>query len=168
MSPASLLWAALARLGERAAWTFVEVFLATFAVATSIDATTPQAAAAAGVAAAIAVVLAGIPDPPVGLPFVLDLFYRVARTFGQSVLAALSGVVVFDWTLDLVTGAVLLAVPAVAAAVKGLVFGRMIGDRTSAATVPASVESRLADPAAFLAGNSFHAGGYVPPVSEKG
>lgn len=137
-TPTRLLWAALVRLGEKTAWTFAEVFLATFAMASSIDGTTLEAGAVAAAAAALTALANGLPDTPAGLPLALDLAYRVVRTTAATALPVIAAVPLYDWTVNLWTGAVLLAGPPVAALLKGWGASKF-GART-AATLTTSIE----------------------------
>lgn len=140
----------LLNYAERVFWTFVQTFL-TYALAQSVlDWDTAQAAAAAGAAAALTVLLGIITDwkVPTDLPAGVLAMVRVLRTWLASVITLVlstGDLSAAGWKVALVA-----SVPAVLAAVKVLATERLSGSGTPA-TLPASADL-LALPGSYTLG----------------
>lgn len=136
------VWASLLKLLEKTVATYVQVFIglllmSEYSDVIRIDA--GKAAAIAAIPAALTVVANGLPAVPIGLAFVPDLVFRTIRTYVASFLGLLLAVPVFNLSVDALQAAMLGAVPAALAVVKGLVATHF-GSPDTAALLPADVD----------------------------
>lgn len=138
---------AVLALLEKAALTFLQVFVTALLAGGSIDVSTAQAAIIGGIAAAITVIANGIPAITPTLPFWLDLLLRTVRTYVAAFVAFLLALPVLDLSYSTLAAASAAALPAVLAVVKGAVASR-IGEPDSAALLPAKYDPPPLEPAA--------------------
>jgi hypothetical protein len=140
------------QLLEKVFWTFVQVYVAAVLAAGSLDFTGSLPWIVAGIAAALTVLANGIPELT-GLPFGLDLLYRLTRTFvvsWASLFAGALAALVIAPGDDLRTVAVMVtaaasaaawgAIPAVLTVIKGLAAHFLPGGTGSAALLPSKVD----------------------------
>lgn len=135
MTPTTSPWAWVVTLAEKAGTTFLEVFLASWLAADALGASTAEAAALAGLAAAATVIANGLPVVPAGLPFVVDLVLATARTFAAAFLAYVGGAPILSLDYDLAVAAATAAIPAALAVAKGLLSSRL-GSAASTRLLP--------------------------------
>lgn len=127
-------------LAEKALTTYVEAFIGLLVLGQTIGASTAQAAAIAAIPAAITVVANGLPIVSVGMPFYVDLGFRTARTYVAAFLGYLVGLPYFSVDVSVFVAAAASALPTALAVLKGGLLGRNVGDRTTAAVLPASAD----------------------------
>lgn len=129
----------IAAIAEKAIATYVEAFI-TLLLVHPLGASTAQSAAIAAIPALLTFLLASIPTVPAGLSFWWDLFFRTARTFAVTWLGFLLAIVPFH--LDRSVGlASLAAAGSAALAVLKAGLASFIGNRQSAALLPAKVDT---------------------------
>lgn len=138
---------ALLSLLEKAALTFLQVFVMTLSVGGALDVSTAQAAIIAGIGAAVTVIANGIPATVPDLPFWLDLALRTIRTYVAAFVAYLLALPALDLSYSTLAAASAAALPAVLAVVKGAVASRL-GEPGSAALLPARYDPPPLEPAA--------------------
>lgn len=129
----------LATLAEKVVWTYVQALIALLLVGggLSADGLTTDLAIAA-LPAALTVVANGIPMVPAGLPFAVDLVFRVLRSAAATFLGFLLAVPTFNLDVSTLRAAGTAALVAVLVVVKGAAASK-IGDPATPATLPASL-----------------------------
>jgi hypothetical protein len=116
--------------------TYVQAFVGLLLIGDAIDVSTAQAAAIAAIPAALTVVANGMPITIVGLPFWIDLVYRVARTYVVGFVGLIVAVPVFRLDYAILQAAAYGAIPAALAVIKGALASR-VGEKGTPAMVPA-------------------------------
>lgn len=126
---------------ERLFWTFVQTYIAYGLAQETLDLTFSEAAAMAGAAACLTVLLGTLTDWafPTNLPFAVLGMLRVIRTLAVSTLTILLTAPVLDLSVDGWKVALIGSLPAVFTAIKVLAAER-IGASTPA-TLPAKVDA---------------------------
>lgn len=125
-----------ANLVEKVVLTFVEAFVAFLLMGGLLDVDAAQAAAMAGIAAALTAFANSLPVVPAGQPFYVDLLFRTIRTYLATFIGILVSVPVFSLDTGALQAAAIGALPAALTVVKGLV-ARKVGDPDTAALLPA-------------------------------
>lgn len=141
---------ALAVLSEKTASTYVQAFITALLIGSAIDVSTGQAAALAAIPAALTIVMNGLPGVPVGLPFYVDLTFRVLRTYVAGFLGFLVAMPTFRLSYSILQAAAAGALPAALAILKGGLASQ-VGDPASAALLPASVDPAEGTPVGLAA-----------------
>lgn len=131
------------QLTEKAAATFVQAFLGVLIVGSSMGTSTAQAAAIAALPTALTVVANGLSQINPKLPLAVDVLYRTVRTYVVSFLGFLLAMPTFHLDYSAAVAASSSALPSAMAVVKGAVAS-FIGDRSSAALLPAAADTRAA------------------------
>lgn len=142
MSPALTLTApvnAFVLLIDKVVSTYVQVFIGLLLVGDAINASTAQMAAMAAIPAALTVVANGLPVTITGLPFWIDLIYRVARTYVVGFIGLLVAVPVFHLDYAILQAAATGAIPAALAVIKGAIASR-VGEQGTPALIPAKYD----------------------------
>jgi hypothetical protein len=110
---------------EKAASTYVQVFITAWLAADTLGIGTAQAAGLAAIPAALTVIANG-----------LGLTLRTLRTYAVSVIGFLVALPVFDLEISTLQAALLAGVPAALAVIKGGLASQ-VGDPESPALLPA-------------------------------
>lgn len=131
------------QLLEKVVFTWLEAYLGLMLI-DPFGLNSSQKAAFAAIPAALSVLTAGI-TIPAGLPYVVDLAARVMKTGVQTFIAALLAAPVFSFKPEILEAAWGATLPAMLAVLKGGV-ARFVGQESSAALLPASVDKPVAQP----------------------
>lgn len=129
----------IATLAEKVLWTYVQAVIVLLLAGGGLNAdglTTDLAIAA--LPAALTVLANGIPQAPAGLPFAVDLLWRVVRSGAAAFIGFLLAVPVFNLDATTLRAAGSAALVAVLVVVKGAIASKL-GDPATPATLPASV-----------------------------
>jgi hypothetical protein len=126
-------------LVEKAGWTYVQSFLAVLTIGSGWHIAVTTQLAVAALPAALTVLANGLPLlAPVGLPYMVDLGYRIVKTAAAAFLGVLLAQPVFHLTASVGRSALCAAGAAVLVIVKGVV-AKQLGQPTPA-TLPLSVD----------------------------
>lgn len=139
MSPALTLTApvnAFVVLIDKVVSTYMQALVGLLLIGGAINASAAEAAAIAAIPAALTVVANGLPITIAGLPFWIDLIYRVARTYVAAFVGLLIAVPVFHLDYAILQAAAYGAIPAALAVMKGALASR-VGQVGTPALVPA-------------------------------
>lgn len=119
--------------------TYVQAFITLLIIHDTIGADVVQSAAIAAIPAALTVVMNALPSVPLGLPFYVDLAYRVLRTYIATFLGLLVAMPVFRLDFTATVAVATAALPAALAVLKGALAAR-VGNGQTAALVPAKYD----------------------------
>lgn len=126
---------------EKVTWTYIQA-LTVLLLAGTAGFTTTMAIAA--LPAALTVLANSLPQVSAGLPFTVDLVFRIVRTAAVSFLGFLLAAPTFSLDYSVLHAAALAAGMSVLAVVKGAAASR-IGQLDTAALMPASLEPTASD-----------------------
>lgn len=146
-----------ALIAEKVIWQFLMAFAVAMLGVTTMDWSTAQAAAVAGVAAVITLALNSVNAAviPAGMSFYLDLLLRVLRSAASAFLAFLAAVPMLDLADgDMWRGAVGAAGVAILTVVKGGA-AHVVGNPMTAAVLPGDLDPSL------------NAHGEAPPTEDE-
>lgn len=130
---------AIATLIEKVLWTYVQAVLTLVLAGGALAAGgLSRSLAVAALPAALTVLANGLPAVPQGLPFYVDLFFRIVRTAAVSFIGFLVAQPVFDVNANVARAAGLSALMAALVVIKGAA-ARQFGAE-SAATLPSDLD----------------------------
>lgn len=138
-SVAPMILKQLSQLVEKAAATFVQVFITAWLASGSLGFEGSQQYVIAGVAAALTVVANGIPVLT-GLPPAVDILYRAARTYAVAFLTIWAGGAVFDLSVSGASAAAWAALPLALTVLKSGLASVIPVGTASGAVLPTSLD----------------------------
>lgn len=134
-------------LAEKVIWTYIQALIVLLTAGNGLTISFSTTLAIAALPAAFTVLANGIPQVSAGLPFAVDLTFRVLRTGAVAFLGYLTAIPVFSLDYSVLYAASLAAATAVLAVVKGAAADRL-GQLGTAALMPASMEPTANPPLA--------------------